>query len=65
MTEREYNFRQSECKNNTCYHCYCNGLPTCFKESLVKTIPDFPSRDYAHLTEKEKQKIMKLPEKQL
>ena len=55
MEDREYNRCVNECRENSCYHCVCNGTQKCYKNDLG--IKDFPSRYFKQLTEKEQEKI--------
>ena len=60
MTEKQYNVRVNECRENSCYHCCCNNTPFCFKDELKPIIKDFPNRHFKQLTIKEQQKILEL-----
>ncbi len=55
MKDKEYNRCVNECRENSCYHCACNGTDKCYKKDFG--IKDFPNRYFKQLTEKEQEKI--------
>jgi hypothetical protein len=60
MTDKQYNLRRNECRENSCYHCSCNGTPKCYKDDFKKIVKDFPERDFNQLSEKEKKKVLEM-----